>query len=454
VALDVPLAKLFDYAAPDSGELAPGDRVTVQFGARQRLGVVVEAAAPSELPAERIKPIIALRDDAPRLPADWLELMRFLAGYYQRPYGETVIGALPPRLRSVRPLPRKLLNHGADGALPRFTPRHVLSDDQARAVDSVAASLGRFHAWLLHGVTGSGKTEVYLHLVAKVLERGGQALVLVPEISLTPQLEARFREAFGGTAAALLHSGLEDVARTSAWLAAARGEAGIVLGTRLAVLAPLPKLALIVVDEEHDSSFKQQEGLRYSARDVAVYRAKLAGCPVVLGTATPSLGTWHELAPAALHGAPRARRARRAGAKLRTVRTVDLRRSRAGTASPKRPRRRLASGSRARAEPRLHQPAGLCARAFLRGLRLGGELRPLHRAPRAACQGRACALATRCGAQEACRAPARPAATSTWKPMGRGTQRVGIAGAALSATRASCASIVTTRDGGERWRAR
>src|SRR5260370_3392622 len=143
VALDVPLAKLFDYAAPDSGELAPGDRVTVQFGSRQRLGLVVEAAAPSELPAERIKPIIALRSDAPRLPADWLELMRFLAGYYQRPYGETVIGALPPRLRSVRPLPRQLLNRVADSALPRFTPRHVLSDDQAPAVRRAAGSLAR-----------------------------------------------------------------------------------------------------------------------------------------------------------------------------------------------------------------------------------------------------------------------------------------------------------------------
>src|SRR5213075_48895 len=135
--------------------------------------------------------------------------------------------------------------------------------------------------------------EVYLHLVAKVLADGGQALVLVPEIGLTPQLEARFREAFPTTRIALLHSGLEDVARTTAWLRAARGDAGIILGTRLAVLAPLPKLALIVVDEEHDSSFKQQEGLRYSARDAAVYRAKLAACPVVLGSATPSLESWY-----------------------------------------------------------------------------------------------------------------------------------------------------------------
>ena len=134
---------------------------------------------------------------------------------------------------------------------------------------------------------------MYLHLVARTLQRGLQALVLVPEISLTPQLEARFRAAFPDARLALMHSALEDVARTSAWPAAARGEAGIVLGTRLAVLAPMPRLGVIVVDEEHDASFKQQEGLRYSARDAAVYRAKLAGCPVILGTATPSLESWH-----------------------------------------------------------------------------------------------------------------------------------------------------------------
>src|SRR5207342_1171606 len=158
-------------------------------------------------------------------------------------------------------------------------PRAHASADQARVVEQIAARLGGFSAVLLHGVTGSGKTEVYLHLIADVLERGGQALVLVPEISLTPQLEERFRHAFPEARLAVMHSGLEDIARTTAWLQAARGEAAIVLGTRLALLAPLPKLGLIVVDEEHDPSFKQQEGLRYSARDAAVYLARLAGCP-------------------------------------------------------------------------------------------------------------------------------------------------------------------------------
>jgi primosomal protein N' (replication factor Y) len=157
-----------------------------------------------------------------------------------------------------------------------------------------------------------------------VLERGGQALVLVPEISLTPQLEGRFREAFPEARLALMHSALEDIARTTAWLDAARGEAGIILGTRLAVLAPLPKLALIVVDEEHDSSFKQQEGLRYSARDAAVYRAKLAGCPVVLGSATPSLESWYNFRQGRYERLELPQRAS-PGARLPVVRTVDLR---------------------------------------------------------------------------------------------------------------------------------
>lgn len=321
VALDVPLQKVFEYSLPEDVAARIGDRVAVRFGAQQKVGVVVEERATPLLPAARVKPINALRDDAPRLPGDWLELMRFLSGYYQRPFGETVISALPPRLRSIRPLPRKALKQQPQPVGSRFVSRHELTQTQACVVQHIGDG---FNAFLLHGVTGSGKTEVYLHLVAKALERGKQALVLVPEISLTPQLEARFREAFPDAHLALMHSGLEDVARTSAWLAAARGEAGIVLGTRLAVLAPLPKLALIVVDEEHDPSFKQHEGLRYSARDAAVYRAKLAACPVVLGTATPSLETWHNWTLGRYEKLELPERAA-PGARLPVVRTIDLR---------------------------------------------------------------------------------------------------------------------------------
>jgi primosomal protein N' (replication factor Y) (superfamily II helicase) len=423
VALDVPLARLFDYAAPEGRVLAPGDRVAVPFGARQQIGVVVETNAASELPAARIKRVAAVRDDAPRLPKEWLDLMRFLSGYYQRPLGETIIASLPPRLRSVRPLPKKALALAAAAAPVRFVAIHPLTHDQTRVVEAIGASLGGFHAWLLHGVTGSGKTEVYLHLIARVLASGGQALVLVPEISLTPQVEARFREAFPEAHLALLHSALEDVPRTAAWLAAARGDAGIVLGTRLALLAPLPKLALIVVDEEHDSSFKQQEGLRYSARDVAVYLGKARGCPVVLGTATPSLVSWlhwrqgrYEKLELPERAAP--------GAKLPAVRTIDLGRDPAedGFAAPTLAAiaARLARGEQSLVfiNRRGYAPvlsceacgwAASCSRCTVRLV--------LHAADRRL-------RCHHCGAEEAVPRACPTCGNVDLRPVGRGTQRV------------------------------
>ena len=319
----MPLAKLFEYALPSNVSLQVGDRVVVPFGARQRIGVVLETQVESSLPPERMKPIAAVRDDAPRLSAEWLELMRFLSGYYHRPLGETIVSALPPRLRSVKPLPRKALLAPQGPASSRFVPTHELRAEQKDAMQRIARSSGQFEAFLLHGVTGSGKTEVYLNLIAGVVERGRQAVVLVPEISLTPQLEERFRQAFPEARLAVMHSGLEDIARTTAWLQAARGEAAIVLGTRLALLAPLPALALVVVDEEHDPSFKQQEGLRYSARDAAVYRARLARCPVVLGTATPSLETWHNWRSGRYQRLELSERAA-PGARLPAIRIVDM----------------------------------------------------------------------------------------------------------------------------------
>ncbi|HEX2648713.1 MAG TPA: primosomal protein N' [Burkholderiales bacterium] len=324
VALDVPTDKVFDYVAGEANAAQPGDRVAVPFGKRSKIGVVLEAGAASELGASRLKPIERVLDDAPRLPADWLEQMRFLAAYYQRPLGETVASALPPRLRSGKPPPKERSPSPLAEAGRRFVSGHAPNAAQAEAIARIGAALGRFRAFLLHGVTGSGKTEVYLQLVAQVIARGNQALVLVPEIGLTPQLEARFRAAFPETGIAVLHSALEDGARTRAWLAAARGEASIVLGTRLAVLTPLPRLAIVIVDEEHDASFKQQEGLRYSGRDAAVQRAKLAGCPVVLGSATPSLETWHNSAAGRYERITLPARAV-PGAKLPSVRTIDLR---------------------------------------------------------------------------------------------------------------------------------
>ena len=326
VALDVPVAKLFDYLIDDATPAASGDRVVVPFGARQRVGVVVEVADASAIAVSRLKPVVRVLEDAPRLSASWFEQMRFLSSYYQRPLGETVAGALPVRLRSLKPLPkrRKTAAGATADAAHQFAASHDPNPAQAHAIEQIGAALGSFRSFLLHGITGSGKTEVYLRLIAQVLSKGMQALVLVPEIGLTPQLEARFRRAFPDTRIAVLHSALEETARTHAWLDAARGEAPIILGTRLAVLTPLPRLGIVVVDEEHDASFKQQEGLRYSGRDAAVLRAKLAGCPVVLGTATPSLETWFNCRAGRYESLTLPERAA-PGARLPTVRTVDLR---------------------------------------------------------------------------------------------------------------------------------
>jgi primosomal protein N' (replication factor Y) len=430
VALDVPLARLFDYAVPDGIEVRAGDRVMVPFGTRQRVGVVVEADAASELRAEKLKSISAVRDDAPRLASDWLELMRFLSAYYQRPLGETVIGALPPRLRSIKPLPKKVLQPPAGASVAHFVEPHAPTADQTRVRERIAAALGRFQPFLLHGVTGSGKTEVYLHLIAQVLERGAQALVLVPEISLTPQLEARFRQAFPATRLAVLHSGLQDIARTSAWLEAARGDAGIVLGTRLAVLAPIARLALLVVDEEHDTSFKQQEGLRYSARDAAIYRAKLAGCPVVLGSATPSLESWHNYQSGRYERLELPERAV-PGARLPAVRLIDLQREapQQGLA----PSLVAAIGERlARKEQSLvfinrrgYAPVLACeACGWTAGCERCTARMVLHAADGGRRNQNGSLRCHHCGAQSAIPRACPTCGNVDLKPMGRGTQRV------------------------------
>jgi primosomal protein N' (replication factor Y) len=211
------------------------------------------------------------------------------------------------------------------GAVHSAVPGLKLTIDQDKALNSIGATLGRFATWLLLGVTGSGKTEVYLQLIERVLGRGGQALLLVPEINLTPQLEARLSARFPGAVLVGLHSGVPEAERLRRWRAAESARASILVGTRLAVFTPLPRLGLIVVDEEHDASFKQQEGLRYSARDLAVWRAKHRQVPVVLGSATPSLETY----ASALAGRYRlAQLPSRANSQLPSIRCVDTRRQR------------------------------------------------------------------------------------------------------------------------------
>ncbi len=425
VALDVPVAKLFDYLCGDATPVDVGDRVAVPFGTRERVGVVVESAERSELASTRLKPVGRVLEGAPRLPADWVEQMRFLSAYYQRPLGETIAGALPPRLRSLKPLPkrRKAAEARADGAPERFVPGATPNAAQRDAIGRVGAVLGSFRAFLLHGVTGSGKTEVYLRLIAEVLARKQQALVLVPEIGLTPQLETRFRQAFPHANIAVMHSALEDSARTQAWLDAARGDAQIVLGTRLAVLAPLAKLGLAVVDEEHDASFKQQEGLRYSARDAAIQRAKLAGCPVVLGSATPSLETWqnarsgrYELLSLPERAVP--------GARLPEVRLLDLRAECAehglAASSLEAMRARLARGEQSLVfiNRRGYAPVLACdACGWAAGCARCSARLVLHAADRRL-------RCHHCGAEEPIPRACPTCGNVDLKPHGRGTQRI------------------------------
>ncbi len=291
VALDLPVPRLFDYLAPDASESDIGRRVTVPFGKGSRTGVIAGLAAVSEQPEDKLKTVVEVLRDMPALPAEWLALCEFCSCYYHTPLGEVTSFALPPMLRRGK-LPRRSKSL-APASAPASAPDlpQLLAAQQA-AVTAIFATAG-FHALLLHGVTGSGKTEVYLRAIDNVLARGGQALMLVPEIALTPQLEGRVAARFPAAQIVCANSGMADAARARGFLAALAGDAEIVLGTRLAVFMPLPRLQLIIVDEEHDASFKQQEGLRYSARDVAVWRAHQLNIPIVLGSATPSLESFH-----------------------------------------------------------------------------------------------------------------------------------------------------------------
>ncbi len=280
--------------------LLPGTLVRVPLGRREVPGVVwpgeVEEPAPSGL-----KPVGAALTSLPAMTAAWCRLVEFAAGYYQRGTGEVALAVLPPELRKLDDAQianriAKLVKRLGDapGAAAPSSAAPSLSAEQASALQQLAQLTAAESAGtvLLHGVTGSGKTEVYLRAAEQALAGGRQALVLVPEINLTPQLEGRFAERFAGRHIVSLHSGLTPARRLAHWLAAHLGLADLVLGTRLAVFASMPRLGLIVVDEEHDPSYKQQEGARYSARDLAVYRGKLEAAPVLLGSATPSLETW------------------------------------------------------------------------------------------------------------------------------------------------------------------
>lgn len=277
----------FDYQA-GTLDLIAGMRVSVPFRNGQKVGIVLSKQKGSAY-FDKLKPISAILDEKPLLPASILDLCLWVAEYYQSPLAQVLRLAIPKNLRLAKPMRTAKKQECA-----RQDPSKdlMLNEAQAFAVNSIKAELGFFKVFLLHGVTGSGKTEVYLQAIKPVLEKNQQVLVIVPEIGLTPQLVGRFKNRFQ-VPIATLHSQLTEAERAKTWLKAAEGEAKIIIGTRSAVFTPLPQLGLIIIDEEHDASLKQMEGVRYSARDTAIMRALSANIPIVLGSATPSLESLH-----------------------------------------------------------------------------------------------------------------------------------------------------------------
>jgi len=355
IALPIPLRRLFDYLPPEGLEnieaLKPGVRVQVPFGRQQLTGILISNSTQTSVPLNKLKPVSAILDEKPLLPASLLSLIQWSADYYQAPFGDALLSVLPTQLRNgasrdgVTETCWRLTTYGKGlpvGALQRspkqaillqqlqagdvsqedlkkfdissailralqgkkliefyerkkvFTPDTTekeialpLNKQQQESVTAINSSK-LFKTFLLQGITGSGKTEVYLQIIDKIIKQNKQALVLVPEIGLTPQTIDRFRKRFTQPVVAF-HSGLNDRERAEAWLQASRNEAAIVIGTRSAVFTPMPNLGMIIIDEEHDSSFKQQDGFRYHARDIAIVRAQRENIPIVLGSATPSL---------------------------------------------------------------------------------------------------------------------------------------------------------------------
>ena len=266
--------------------IQPGMRVKVPFGRRNIVGIVVEIASHSTLPSSQLKSALEVLDETPLIPDVHLSLLRWASEYYHHPLGEVMVNTLPRWFREGKSS-ASLSSPRTHSPLTEKPHALRLNAEQWHAVETLIQARG-FQSFLLEGVTGSGKTEVYLQVIDALLARHQSALVLVPEIALTPQTVQRFRARFS-VPVAVLHSGLTDKQRALAWEEARCGHVSIVIGTRSAVFTPMPTLGIIILDEEHDASFKQQSGFRYSARDCAVRRAQLENIPVLLGSATPSL---------------------------------------------------------------------------------------------------------------------------------------------------------------------
>ena len=298
VAIDAPLAASFDYLAP--AEVTPADvgyRVVVPFGAGRRVGLILavlpldDDSDPSAPDSAKLKSAETVLRDLPPLPQDWVDLCLFAASYYQAAPGEALLQAIPTGLRKPDPTKRRAIKP-VDPAETAASQCPALTASQSQVLDDLIPRLDGYSANLLFGVTGSGKTEVYLRLIAAALGDDKQVLLLVPEINLTPLLEARVAARFPAVPVVSLHSEVTEAARARYFVSALNGEARIVIGTRLAVFTPMPNLGLIIVDEEHDPAYKQLEGMRYHARDLAVWRAHQRNIPVLLGSATPSPESW------------------------------------------------------------------------------------------------------------------------------------------------------------------
>lgn len=289
VVICFPLRHSFDYLPPhnwDGKILKPGVRIKVPLAQRTIVGILLELASKPRVRVSKLKHAIEILDTEPLLSELLIKLNMWASDYYHYPIGEVILNNLPKLLREGKET--KLRRASVDVQISGEISCIQLNKEQQHAVDVINFSNG-FNVFLLDGITGSGKTEVYLRVIENVVKRGQQALVLVPEISLTPQTVTRFQNRFSTHVIAVLHSGLTDRERLNAWLMAKDSLASIIIGTRSAIFVPLQKLGIIILDEEHDLSFEQQSGLRYSARNTAVIRGKLENVPVILGSATPSL---------------------------------------------------------------------------------------------------------------------------------------------------------------------
>ena len=283
VAIPVPLHNTFDYLCKE--KVVIGSRVKVPFGSKKVTGIVLSHKDKSSF--SKLKEVEEVIDHEALLSKEILEFLTWSANYYHHPIGEVLSNAIPKNLRNGKPA---LLKKPSEANVKVSSTDIQLTTEQSFAINEVLKSSSEFNGFLLHGVTGSGKTEVYLNITERLLKTGKQVLVLVPEIGLTPQMISRFEERIEGQVVAV-HSQLNDTQKQDAYLLAKNGDAKVILGTRSAIFTPIPNLGLVIVDEEHDNSFKQQSNFRYSARDLSFMRAKFANVPLILGTATPSLET-------------------------------------------------------------------------------------------------------------------------------------------------------------------